>query len=50
MRALEIKSRTMTGNILFIDMLQNFINKLIQRPDYYPIRFYKKVRRKGIYV
>jgi hypothetical protein len=40
----------MTRNFFIVEMLQTFINKLIQRPDYYPIRFYKKVRRKGIYV
>lgn len=50
MRALGTKSIAMTRNFFIVEMLQTFINKLIQRPDYYPIRFYKKVRRKGIYV
>jgi hypothetical protein len=50
MRALGTKSMAMTRNLFIVEMLQNLINKLIQRPDYYPIRFYKKVRRKGIYV
>ena len=29
-------------------MFQNLIHKLLQRPDYYPIRYNKKTRRKAL--
>jgi hypothetical protein len=33
-----------------MEFFQSFFYKLMQCPDYYPIRYYKKTRRKGIYV
>ena len=35
------------SNILVMQMLKNFINKLTQTPDIYPIRYYKKGKRIG---
>ncbi len=35
------------NNFPMVQVVKNFINKLVQSPDLYPIKYYKKGKRLG---
>ena len=41
------KSNNKNNNFPMVQLVKNFINKLTQTPDLYPIKYYKKGKRLG---